>query len=229
MGWRDIVNNFLAPPQITKEIRGQMVVFRPMRGTTLTRLKPHLQAAGEALTALFSDKSLDSRRKFVNVDDSQEGVKQGVTEIDPVSVDMARMRHEERVKAVRDLVDLFLSEQKLIVLYQVIADCWRDGFADGANTPIAELQDFGEQLDVELLVQFMIGVVEVHAGRLKANPLVRDLRNQATRKVREVLQADAEASDESEEDSTSGERSTGDSSGSPTPTPSLASATPAGS
>lgn len=159
---------FLKSKPTAVEINGQLMNFYPLSLGALHRLKGLAKPISSALSALFAKTDTDVGRNyedFVNKDAEMASTK---TRTEPISVDLARLRSDQRERALAQLLDCLTDPVVHRDILLIITDSARDSFP--AVMSDVMIKDVMTKMDVATMVAMFQGVVKANGSAF--GPLV---------------------------------------------------------
>lgn len=164
---------YTSPKYVESSVNEKNLRFYPMSVGMLAKLRVVAQPLVKALTKLFNQEAADRTRieravtsdqviKTFNEKNEPIEVTGQDTEVIIEAVDpkLAKLRSEEKDRAMNDLVSSLLDENNLHVLADLVMDSLRDVF--GQDKPPA--LEFVQQTPLPLMVEMLKGVVAANAG-----------------------------------------------------------------
>lgn len=143
--------SFLSPTFIEREINGSMVKFHPVRVITVGKLRGFLKPLFRGISAINAAGSTDIAKESVETAD-KEGFRQIRTELKAVTPEIAKLRSEQREKAIDDLIDALLQDQSMRCMAMLILDSLR---MPSTEKDAKELID---ETDLETMFELVKGV-----------------------------------------------------------------------
>lgn len=121
------LRTFLDPTYIEHEVLGEIRRFYPARLKTAFKLKSVGRPLARAFSTLFSDTSADNGKIYKDMR-GEDGTMGSETVIEPMSIEMARMRHEQRAQAIEDMIHQFTDDKNARLVAEIILDSLRDEY-----------------------------------------------------------------------------------------------------
>jgi hypothetical protein len=164
---KETTNAFFSHKFETLEIDGRECNFYRVSLKALFDLKNVAKPLVRALTSLFQGVGQENGGRSIKKDHSlADGTKgqETIEEVDGIDPTLAKVKIEEREKAIGDLIDAFLDETNVKVIARLIMDSMRDDFARPI-TPQA-VAEFVQTVDPGTLVAMVKGLVQANVGVL---------------------------------------------------------------
>jgi len=149
--------SFLKPKCIEHEVNEELLKFYPVSLGVIFQLKEVLKPLAFGLASIFTDKGSD--RGYTSTSD-KDGFEQTI--VNPIGVDLARLRAEEKQKAILDFLEAFSDIKSRNAMGRLVMDSLREEF--GRRLEHKDVTDFIESVDADSLVQLLTGVVRANKG-----------------------------------------------------------------
>lgn len=181
-----MLDSYFTPKGVLHEVAaGQPSIrFYPISPGLLFQLRSVARPIALALAVLFQDKDRDGGRVLRSFRDPKTGEEGTETVLEPVSVEMAKFRSDEREVAIDRLLDAVADEKTRIILARIVWDSAREDFDRGPGIPSAEqLKQLVDSpaMTIEAWGALLKGVAKANAGIL--GPLGEKLVAKATAAV----------------------------------------------
>lgn len=160
------IRSFLDSNGVEHSVCGQTLRFYPMRLSTSFMLRTVGKPLAKAFSTLFADTSRDAgviSKDIIAADHS------GREEIgQPISVEMARLRHEQRTQAIEDIIHQFTSPTNSTLVGKLIMDSLRDDFSwkgNGEDKIIIDdksANEFMDSVDISSFKDFVVGLAKAN-------------------------------------------------------------------
>ncbi len=147
---------FISPQGTEYTVAGKALMFYPVSVKTAFKLKGVAKPIASALTKLFQK---DGPLKQTTVLDTVEG---NQTDIQPLSIEAAKFIQESHSSAAQEIFDTLTNEKTLLVIGELIMDSLRDDYKRHPAPTEAQIQEFVDSLDLEVIAQMAIGVVKAN-------------------------------------------------------------------
>lgn len=159
------LRTFLDPTYIEHEVLGETRRFYPARLKTAFKLKSVGRPLARAFSTLFSDTSADNGKIYKDMR-GEDGTMGSETVIEPMSIEMARMRHEQRAQAIEDMIHQFTDDKNARLVAEIILDSLRDEYTwkqSEANEnrvliDEASISQIVDELDLSAFMDLLKGV-----------------------------------------------------------------------
>jgi hypothetical protein len=166
---------FFSHTSVEKTVGDKVLKFYPVSLKAVFDLRAVAKPLVRALTTLFQGVGQENGGRSITKDhklaDGTTGVEK-IEEVDGIHPDLARLKVEERQKAIHDLIDAFTDPVNAKLLVKLIMDSLRDEFPRPIKDPaVAEFQD---TVDAVTFGALLTGLIEANAGVL--GPLAPRLR-----------------------------------------------------
>lgn len=199
--WKDAFT-FLEPDGVTHAVGGEDIEFFPISLGTLFEIKQIAKPLAKALAILFNDKERDygSINRNFHTPDGEKLDNELI--IEPMSVDMAKLRQSQREDSIESLMESLLDTDAQKVIGKLIMESMKNRW-DQIEKPSP--LEFMKAIPAPTIVDFLTGVAKANKGVL--GPLAETLTGLWT-KVRTkiesaVSETEDEASNETEDTSES--------------------------
>jgi len=159
---------FLKSKPTPVTVNGEIINFYPLSLNAVHLLKGFVGPVSGAISTLFAKTDTDTGRQFDEFASKEEGMASSKTKIEPVSVDMARFRSQQREAAIKTLMDTLTDPGRHRELMLIITDSMRDEFPVKPNDN--QLADFMLNTDVPSAIELFKGVLKANGGLF--DPLV---------------------------------------------------------
>lgn len=157
--WKDRAGSFIVPDFITHKVGGEDHHFYPISIGLVFKIKTLAEPLAEALSVIFSDTDTDSGSKSRRIKDGTADI----TEMEghPISVELAKLRVEQRSGAYRKLIESVADNRDLFA--EIIMDSMRDVWPRTEKIPAVE---FHNNVPAPAVAQMVMGVIKANKGIL---------------------------------------------------------------
>ena len=169
------------------KILDQEFVFYPISVRMLFELRTVLEPIMAALSALFKGGGTENDvqkivQKGVNPETNQP---EEVVQVSPASLDIIRLRHEQRGEQVKRACDVVFNPENRMQLGRILADSLREEFPAGHTDD--DIKEFicHENMDLEALILMVQGFLAAN-GKV-FGPFVAKLQQVVKAKLEEAL------------------------------------------
>lgn len=194
MGWKETL--CYSEEHCTEyEINGTAQKFYPINVVLVFRLRTAATKLVRAISAILADTKKDFKTyEAVTSKPKGDGTIERILQIDPLSVEMAKYRDEQRAAAWSGAVDALTDEDTQLILAEIVMSSLRDVFKDAKVTP----KQFIAETPAPVFAQTVIGAIKANKdvfGPLadKASSLFKQLEGAVTSKLAEPAAAEIEA------------------------------------
>ncbi len=196
--------SFLAPRFEKAKVGDKELKFFAVSTRTLFKLKTLAGPIAQSLVTIMSGKSQDVKRSSRDFHDPTTGDMGSETTIDPISVNIIKIRDNQRAEAITQLVNAIADDENRYIIGELICDSLREEFTD---RPVKEdvIREFMDDEDMSLpaLVEIMGGVIAANKGAF--GPLAGPLAAKLKAAVGKALKEDEEKDKEKDEETTTKE------------------------
>ena len=162
--WKDIIS-FLTPVEVTHEVNGEMLTFRPVSMGTLFEVKTIGAPLVKALKVLFDKHDRDFGSVYRSM--TNESGKTADTEniIEPISVEMAKLRSTQQEESIENLIEALLSDNAKKLIGKIIIESIKTSEKfEGVEMPPPG--EFMNSIPTTSIVDFLTGVAKANKGVL---------------------------------------------------------------
>lgn len=153
---------FLTPNSVSHKIGDKEYNFYPISVGLAFKLRAVAKPLTRALTALLGGSSNDTGSIQRKVANDKGGDDQEIV-VEPISADLAKLRHEQRQTAVSELVDVLTAEANINIIGDIMVDSLRDIFPPGDKTNPSGA-DFMAQINLPDLPELLWGIAKANKG-----------------------------------------------------------------
>jgi len=161
---------YLTPNYVEHVVGSDVKRFYPISVKAMFRLRQIGKLLARSLSVLFQPTDRQGNTISAHPEDCSttsevykdpDGTKVEKTSVGAVSLDVARLRSEERARAFEELVDALSDEKNLYVVVGIMADSLRDEF----ERPVGDgrIKEVVDTIDLEVLSQYLVGVMKANA------------------------------------------------------------------
>lgn len=153
---------FLTPNCVSHTIGEKEYKFYPISVGLAFKLRSVAKPLTKALTTLLGDTKEDTG-SIQRVVANAQGTSDQEIVIEPISADLARLRHEQRQKAVEELVEALTAEANLEIVGDILVDSLREDFPPGDKSNPTGKQ-FMAEITLPNVPDLLIGVAKANKG-----------------------------------------------------------------
>lgn len=188
--WKDAFT-FLEPDGVIHTVGGEEIEFFPISLGTLFEIKEIAKPLSKALAILFNDKERDygSINRNFHTPDGEKLDNELI--IEPMSVDMAKLRQSQREDSIESLMESLLDTNAQKVVGKLIMESMKNRWADVEKPSSLE---FMKVIPAPTIVDFLTGVAKANKGVL--GPLAETLTGLWTKVRTKIESAVSETEDE---------------------------------
>jgi len=122
-----------------------------------------LEELAAHVSVLLGKTSQDQGHIVEDFKDPETGASVEKTSVPPINPDLARLRSEERQKAVRGAIKALLNAKHRMTIAELLMDSLRDDWDRAKPHPSQEIQEFLDGMDMPTLVSFIKGWATANA------------------------------------------------------------------
>lgn len=153
---------FLTAQPFEHVVNGVSCKFYPITFGTTFKLREPAKAILKALSGLMTNRREDVGRESVETT-APDGGRQTRVTVQPIAVDLARMRADQTQSLLADLVMTVMSDGNATMLALLIMDSMRDTYPPEKRKNQIELQRFVEETPATIVVEMLMGVAKANA------------------------------------------------------------------
>lgn len=174
---------FLTPKIVDHEVNEELLEFFPVSLGVVFQLKDVLRPLAFGLASIMSDTGSD--RGYTTTKDS-DGFEQSV--VNPITVDLARYRAEEKQRAILDFMEAFSDKKSRYALGRLIMDSLRNEFP--RKFEHRDVEEFMDAVDADTMSQLLVGVARANKGVF--GPFGDMLTKLVSKNVKQALESEIE-------------------------------------
>jgi len=162
MGWKDKFT-FLTPTFITHKVAEQELHFYPISVKFVFELKMLGKPMAQALAVLFTNKDSDTGATTQSIENSKAGVKEIKTIVEPITVEIAVYRSNQKQEAFEALFDALTNQDNGMLLGRMLMDSLREMFDDKEREDRNRALELVKCMDLTTLRDMITGLVKANA------------------------------------------------------------------
>ncbi|MCP4897881.1 MAG: hypothetical protein GY906_12990 [bacterium] len=199
MAQEDQQFSFLAPHFEEQEVNGKKLKFYAVSTRTLFKLKVLASPIAKSLVTIMSGKSQDIKRTSRDFQDTTTGDLGQETVLEPVSVNMVKLRDGQKATAIEELIEAITKDENRYIVGELICDSLREEFPDRPvpQSTVQACMD-NENMTLPTLVEIVGGVINVNKGAFGplAAPLAAKIKAEVDKKLASERERESEETEE---------------------------------
>lgn len=190
--------------KVDHSVNGQMLTFRPLSFAICLEMKEFLEPLASALAILMAPPNRDIKTVKQDThgftrDDNRLASAESFVAFEPLSLEMARYRDEQRTQAIRQLGEALTKKSTQITVSRIILNSLRGSIegVDGRNPSPDDCAEFLQDVDLDSLGQLLEGVLQ--ANKRLFGPLGGQAKDMLSRALKTAGQSFAQSDDDEPE------------------------------